>query len=31
MPYTKDELQDLSEEAMICRFEDEAYEARIQE
>ena len=27
----RDELQDLSEEAMICRFEDEAYEERIQE
>ena len=27
----RDELQDLSEEAMICRFEDEADEERIQE
>ena len=27
----REELQDLSEEAMICRFEDEAYERKIQE
>ena len=27
----RDELQDLSEEAMICRFEEEAYERKIQE